>query len=216
MEIMDRLRQERIIAIVRGLKSNLMLDLAQSLCDGGIHLMEVTFNQAAPHSWKDTIKAIAATTREFADAMAIGAGTVMNVEQVQMACEAGARYIVSPIACETVIRETKRLGMSSFPGALTPTEIALAHDAGADAVKIFPAGNLGPGYIKALKAPLEHIDLIAVGGINENNAGSFVHNGAMAVGVGGNLVNRDWIEQGEFAKITRLAKEYAKAVRQSS
>lgn len=212
MDILDMLNEERIIAIVRGLESELMLDLAHTLCDGGIHMMEVTFNQTALHPQKDTARAISTLASKLGNSMAIGAGTVLNVEQVRTAYEAGARYIISPNVCEAVIRETKRLGMLSFPGAMTPTEIVKAHEAGADAVKVFPAGNLGAGYIKALKAPLKHIDLIAVGGIHEKNAREFILNGAIAVGVGGNLINNSWIERGEFSKVSQLAKEYAKEV----
>ena len=97
-----------------------------------------------------------------------------------------------------------------FPGALT-TEIVTARDAGADAVKVFPAGQLGPGYLKAIRAPLSHIPLMAVGGVTERNAGDFLSAGCVGLGVGGNLVNQGWIAQGQWEKITALAREYRKA-----
>ena len=93
-----------------------------------------------------------------------------------------------------------------MPGALTPSEIMTAHRAGADIVKLFPAADLGPGYLKAIRAPISHVKLMAVGGINENNIGQFLNAGAIGVGIGGNLANRTWIEAGEFCKITESAK----------
>lgn len=214
MDVMGMLRKERIVAIVRGLRPCRILDLADALRAGGISMMEVTFDQSDPESWQDTQRAIVAVAQGRSDGMAVGAGTVMSVAQVRMAYEAGARYVISPNTSAAVIQEAKRLGMCAFPGAFTPTEIAQAYDAGADAVKVFPAGTLGPGYIKALRAPLKHIDLIAVGGINENNAADFIRNGAIGVGVGGNLVNPALVEGGELEKIALLASKYAKAVQE--
>jgi 2-dehydro-3-deoxyphosphogluconate aldolase/(4S)-4-hydroxy-2-oxoglutarate aldolase len=109
----------------------------------------------------------------------------------------------------------KALGMGLFPGALTPTEILEAYNAGADAVKVFPASVFGTAYIKAVRAPLSHIPLMAVGGVNEKNAADFMRAGCVGLGVGGNLVNREWIENGEWGKITALAKDFMKAVNEA-
>lgn len=210
--LMEKVRRDKLIAIVRGLGRNHMLSLAGALIEGGINMIEVTFNQAKPDTWADTQAAIRAIAGEFGSAVAPGAGTVMTVEQARMAKDAGAQYIVAPNVDEAVIREAKRLGMGAFPGALTPTECQAAHLAGADAVKLFPAGDLGPGYLKAIRAPLSHIEFLAVGGVNEKNAADFLRAGAVGLGVGGSLVNREWIEAGEFSKITALARVYRKAV----
>lgn len=109
----------------------------------------------------------------------------------------------------------KSLGLGLFPGALTPTEILTAYSTGADAVKVFPAGSLGPGYIKAVRAPLAHIPLMAVGGVNAKNAADFMRAGCVGLGVGGNLVNREWIENGEWDKITAHAENLMKAVKEA-
>ena len=106
----------------------------------------------------------------------------------------------------------KALGMGLYPGAFSPSEILEAWNAGADAVKVFPAGSLGPGYIKAVRAPLGHIPLMAVGGVNEKNAAEYMKAGCVGIGAGGNLVNREWIENGEWDKVTALAREFMKAV----
>ena len=215
MTPLEYVQQRKIVASVRGLKPEYMVHLAHALQEGGIGLMEVTYNQKAPENWKDTAQAISAVAREFGEELLVGAGTVITLEQVKMTYEAGGRYLVTPATQPEIIRAGKALGLGLYPGALTPTEILTAYAAGADAVKVFPAGNLGPGYIKAVKAPLSHIPLMAVGGVNEKNAADFMRAGCIGLGVGGNLVNRDWIENGEWSRITALAKEYVKAVNEA-
>ena len=212
MTPLEYVKQRKIVAIVRGLAPEYILRLGHAFEEGGIGLMEVTYNQKAPETWKATAAAIEAMAKEFGDRVLVGAGTVITLEQVKMTYDAGGHYLVTPATQPEIIRAGKALGMGLYPGALTPTEILTAYNAGADAVKVFPAGNLGPGYIKAVKAPLSHIPLMAVGGVNEKNAADFMKAGCVGLGVGGNLVNKDWIENGEWAKITALAKEFMKAV----
>lgn len=210
--VMERIRSDKIIAIVRGLESGHMLSLAGALNKGGITMIEVTFDQKNPDKWKDTCSAIKLLSDEFAGRMLVGAGTVMTVEQLNLAYEAGAKYIISPDINVEVIRNTKKLGLVSLPGAMTPTECVTAYNAGADAVKVFPAGELGAAYIKAIRAPLSHIPMLAVGGVNVDNAASFIKAGCIGLGVGGTLVNLDLVKNGEFDKISALAREYIKAV----
>lgn len=215
MTTLQWVKNRRIIAIVRGLSSEYMIGLANALYEGGIDLIEVTFNQAKPGTWKETADAIRAIGTSMDGKMLAGAGTVLNDEQLRMAIDAGAKYIVTPNVDPELISKVKAAGLCSFPGALTPSEIMIAHKAGADAVKVFPAGNLGPSYIKAIKAPLSHIPLMAVGGVNEKNTADFIRAGCCGVGVGGNLVNKEWIANGDWDKITFLAKEFRKAVEES-
>lgn len=212
---MGKILESKIIAIVRGLAPEYMVKLAEALHAGGIDLMEVTFNQVKPETWKDTAAAIKAVGEHMKGKMLVGAGTVIRQEQLDMARDAGAQYIITPNTNVELIRKVKEYGLLSFPGALTPSEIEIAYQAGADAVKVFPAGNLGPSYIKAVKAPLSHIPLMAVGGVNEKNAADFLAAGCCGIGVGGNLVNKAWIEAGEWEKIIALAQEYRKAVMQA-
>ena len=165
-----------MVAIVRGLDSGYE-QLAQALYDGGIRAIEVTFNQKNPSTWVQTTGAIHAIRETMGEKMAVGAGTVTTVELVQLAFDAGAEFIVSPDTNEAVIRRTRELGMVSMPGAMTPTEIRQAYAAGADFVKVFPAGTLGSAYIKAIRGPLNNIPLLAVGGVSEKNAGEFMKAG---------------------------------------
>ena len=214
MHVKDEILSRKLIAIVRGLPSEQLEGLAQAFCAGGIGLMEITFNQQKPETWAQTAAGIRMLKEKFAGKIIPGAGTVITLEQLQMAYDAGAQYIISPNVDVEIIRRTKELGLISLPGAMTPSEIVEAYKAGADFVKVFPVGNLGPAYIKALKAPLSHIPLMAVGGVNEKNAADFLKAGASGLGVGGNLVNKEWIANGEWEKITALAAEFVKAVQE--
>ena len=214
MTPLEYVQQRKIVAIVRGLKPEYIVRLGHAFEEGGIGLMEVTYDQKAPETWKNTAAAIEAVEKEFGDRVLVGAGTVITPEQVSMTYNAGGHYLVTPTTQPEIIRMGKALGMGLYPGAFSPSEILEAWNAGADAVKVFPAGSLGPGYIKAVRAPLGHIPLMAVGGVNEKNAAEYMKAGCVGIGVGGNLVNREWIENGEWDKVTALAREFMKAVRE--
>ena len=212
MTPLEYVKKRKIVAIVRGLSPEYLIRLGHAFEESGIGLMEVTYNQSAPETWKDTAKGIEAVEKEFGDRLLVGAGTVITLEQVSMTYNAGGHYLVTPTTQPEIIRAGKALGLGLYPGAFTPSEILAAYEAGADAVKVFPASCLGPGYIKAIRAPLSHIPLMAVGGVNEKNAADFMKAGCVGLGVGGNLVNKEWIRNGEWEKITALAKEFKKAV----
>lgn len=207
---LDVLREHKIIGIVRGIPLEQLLPLVSALREGGIRMVEVTFGQTSTDHFSATTQAIQRIAADFPD-LYVGAGTVLNIEQTRLAHEAGAQYIISPNVCCEVIQETKKLGMMSLPGAFTPTEIAWAYHLGADAVKVFPAGNLGPDYIKAIRAPLKQIPLVAVGGVDEKNVGDFLNAGAIGAGVGGSLVKAAWVKDGSFDKISQLAQAFVAA-----
>ncbi len=211
-EVVNLASREKIIAIVRGVASEQCMNVANALYNGGVRLMEVTYDQGKPESWRATAQAIGDIARAFDGRMLVGAGTVTTTELVDLTREAGGLFIISPDTNVDVIRRTRELGLVSMPGALTPSEILTAHRAGADIVKLFPAAELGPGYLKAVRAPINHVKIMAVGGINEKNIGSFLAAGAIGAGVGGNLANRAWIEAGEFDKITAAASALTAAV----
>lgn len=212
MTPLEYVLQRKIVAIVRGLSPEYLVRLGHAFEEGGIGLMEVTYDQKAPETWKDTAAGIEAVEKEFGDRLLVGAGTVITLEQVAMTYNAGGHYLVTPTTQPNIIRAGKALGLGLYPGALTPSEILSAYEAGADAVKVFPVSSLGPGYIKAVRAPLSHIPIMAVGGVNEKNAADYMKAGCVGLGVGGNLVNKEWIKNGEWDKITALAKEFMKAV----
>lgn len=211
-QIVQAVKDNKLIAIVRGVKSETCLKIAQALYDGGFRLMEITYDQQNPDSWEQTAAAISAVTEAFKGKMYIGAGTVTCTQLVELTHKYGGRFIISPDVNEAVIRRARELGMVSIPGALTPTEVMTAHYAGANFVKLFPAGNMGTGYVKAVNAPISHVDLLVFGGIDKQNVASFLAAGAAGAGIGGSLVNRDWVEAGEYHKITEAAQALVAAV----
>lgn len=195
-----------IVAIIRGFKPDVCLRLAEAYYKGGINMVEVTFNQHVPHTWNDTAAAIKAIKHTFNESVKVGAGTVLTEEQLKICEDAGGEFMVTPNTDTTLIRKCVADGLVAMPGAMTPSEAVEAYNAGANYVKIFPAGTLGPGYVKALLAPLSHIQFIAVGGISPENIAGFIKAGCVGAGVGGNLTNKEWIGNGEWDKITNVAK----------
>lgn len=212
-EIIDAIKKEKIIAIIRGVEKEYLISLAEALLKGGIKLLEITYSANGAVSDEKTAENIKMLAENFKGRMFIGAGTVLTPEQVELTKKAGGQFIISPDTYDAVIKKTRELDMVSIPGAFSPTDIQNAHRAGADFVKLFPITNLGISYLKAVKAPLSHINLLAVGGVNEKNVGEFIKAGAAGVGVGGGLTNKEWIQNGEFDKITALAEEFVKNAR---
>lgn len=204
--IKNSIMENKLIAIVRGVEPESCVRIAQALYDGGFRLMEITYDQKHPETWESTAQTIGAVAEAFAGRMYIGAGTVTCPDLVELTHKYGGQFIISPDVNEAVIARTCELGMVSIPGALTPTEVTTAHRAGADFVKLFPAGVFGASYVKAVKAPISHIDLLVVGGVNEDNVASFMAAGAIGAGIGGNLVNAAWVKAGQYEKITETAR----------
>ena len=143
-----------------------------------------------------------------------GAGTVLTEKQVELTYPAGGKFIISPDTCPAVIEKTRALNMVSMPGALTPTEMQIAHRSGADFVKMFPVTSLGTDYIKAVKAPLSHLKLLAVGGVDENNMGDYLKAGVCGFGVGSNIIDKKMLAQNDWAGITALAEKYLQVVKE--
>ena len=207
MTTFDKILAGGIITIIRGLSPDCAEKTVEAIHAGGLHLAEITFDQTAPP--KVTADIIRTLSRQFEGKVLIGAGTVMTLEQLHAAYNAGAAYIISPNADSSVIRETKRLGLLSMPGAYTATEVARCYAEGADIVKVFPSDSAGPGYIKALRGPLHHMPLAAVGGVNLDNIRDFFDAGARCVGIGSNIVSKQAVQAGDFDRIRLLAAAYA-------
>ena len=205
--IIQKVLDKKVVAIVRGVYGEDCVNLARALYAGGVEMMEVTFDQSKPEAYNRTSDTIRQLVEAMGDKMIFGAGTVTNLETLELARNAGAKFVVSPDTNEAVIKATVAAGMVSMPGAMTPTEILTAHAYGADFVKVFPTSGLGASYIKAVCGPINHVRLLAVGGVSEKNVGEFLKAGCVGAGVGGQLVNKEWIKNGEFEKITALAKE---------
>lgn len=206
IELLSCLRQDKLIAICRGAEGESLLSLAAAIRDGGIRFIEVTFQQERDDCAdlaRRNIKALGGMP-----GIIPGAGTVLSPDQVRAAYEAGAKYIVSPNTDPAVIAETKRLGLISIPGALTPSEIMAAHNAGADLVKLFPTATMGLKYFKDLRAPLSHIGLVVTAGITPDNLGDYLKAGAFAAGISSPLCDKELMAAGDFAEITRRARAF--------
>lgn len=208
--VIQNILENKIIAIVRGANVEQAVLTAEAVFKGGIKLIEVTFNQKNKDSFCDTVSAIRAIRENFPE-MIVGAGTVLSLEQVDLALSAGAKYIVSPDTDEEVIKYSVSKGLVTLPGAYTASEVKRAYNAGADFVKLFPCSDVN--YLKALKAPLSHIRMVAVGGVNTENAVDFLKAGAVGVGVGSSLINKKYLENGEYEKITQTAKTLVEKVK---
>ena len=212
-KVIETIEKEKIIAIVRGVESEKLIPFAEAVYAGGIRLLEITYSADGSVSDEETAKNIQKLSEQFDGRMYIGAGTVLKEKQVELTKSAGGRFIISPDTYSEVIRKTRELDMVSMPGALTPSEIQSAHRAGADFVKVFPVTNMGIEYLKAVKAPLSHIKLIAVGGINEKNMSDYIDAGICGFGIGSNIVNKKMIEEENFEEITNLAKKYTAVIK---
>ena len=211
-DIINAIKERKIIAIVRGVEPKKLVPLAKALYDGGIRLMEITYSADGSVSDEETAAAVGALANEFDGRMYIGSGTVLTREQVKRTYDVGGRFIISPNTDTEVIKYTKELGMVSIPGALTPSEAEVANRAGADFVKLFPVTSMGTSYVKAIAAPLSHIRFLAVGGITPENIGEYLDIGVCGFGIGSNIINKEYIAEENYEKITASAKEYVMAV----
>jgi 2-dehydro-3-deoxyphosphogluconate aldolase/(4S)-4-hydroxy-2-oxoglutarate aldolase len=196
---LQEIERTRIVAIVRGVEEQHIVSVAEALLQGGVTVMEVTLNTPG------ALRMIGQLQHKFGNDMYIGAGTVLDLDDAERAVEAGASFLVTPNMDEKVIRWSKQQGIPIFPGALTPTEIVKAWKAGATAVKVFPSASLGLTYIKELMGPLNHIPMMAVGGVTEENIREFLQIGCYGLGIGGSLINLKEIQAGNFRWITEKA-----------
>lgn len=179
---LSQILKYKIVAIIREANPNDVADIAEALYKGGIRLMEITLNSS------NAFELVAELSRKMENKLLIGAGTVLNAATAKQAIAAGAKFIISPTLNFETIQVTKELGAVSIPGAFTATEILMAYENGADIVKVFPA-SVGADYIKDIRGPLPHIPLMPTGGITIKNVRDFFEAGAVAVGIGSNLVN---------------------------
>lgn len=209
----EKIKENKIIVIVRGVAKEKLLPLAEAMYEGGIRLLECTYDASGKIDDGEIAANIEMLAKHFDGKMLIGAGTVLTEKQVALTKSAGGKFIISPDTNVDVIKKTKELGLVSIPGAITPTEVAFAYRSGADFVKLFPIDIFGGAkYIKALKAPLSNIPMLAVGGVNPDNMAEFLSAGALGIGIGSGVVDKKLVEAGEFSKITELAKRYTSQI----
>ncbi len=202
-EVIEMIRAVGLLPVLRADSPEQALAIAHALDAGGVTVLEVTMTVPG------ALTVIERLIAEKGDSILVGAGTVLDAETARAAMLAGAQFIVSPALNLATVEICRRYSVAVFPGALTPTEVLAAWQAGADAVKVFPASAMGGAkYLKALKAPFPQIDLIPTGGVSLANAREFLEAGALALGVGGELVDARAIETGHPETITENARKY--------
>lgn len=207
-EVVQRIRDIGIVPVVRTTSAAEALQAVEALRAGGLTVLEITLTVPG------ALQVIEQLARAAGSDAVVGAGSVLDVEAARACQAAGARFIVSPVFNPAMVAFCRQQDLAVMPGALTPTEIAAAADGGADLVKVFPVAALGgPGYIRALKAPMPHLELVPTGGVTLENAAEFIRAGAAAVGVGSELVDCSALRRGQPEKIVEAARALAAAVR---
>lgn len=196
------MRESGVVAVMRGAEPETVVDTAEALVAGGVTALEVTADTAG------ATKMIATLSEELGDDALVGAGTVLDSETARAAIAAGAAFVVSPSFDEGVVETCNRYGVLCAPGVMTPTEAVEAYEAGAEVVKVFPAKTVGPDHVAALKGPLGQLEIMPTGGVSPDNAGDYIEAGAVCVGAGSALVDRELVEAGEFDAITERAESF--------
>jgi 2-dehydro-3-deoxyphosphogluconate aldolase/(4S)-4-hydroxy-2-oxoglutarate aldolase len=209
-ETLQRILETGLIPVIRVSSAGEAVDAARAVREGGLTVLEITMTVSG------ALDAIREVQRSFGKDVLVGAGTVLSAAAAGDALDAGARFLVSPAFSKEVIAVGRERDAVVIPGALTPTEIIAAWEAGADLVKIFPVSQVGgPAYIKALKGPLPQIPLVPTGGINLQNVGDFLRAGASAVGVGGELINKKALSEKNLASISETTRRFLDEVKKA-
>jgi 2-dehydro-3-deoxyphosphogluconate aldolase / (4S)-4-hydroxy-2-oxoglutarate aldolase len=206
-EILARIKELAVVPIIRTPDSKSALAAVEAVLEGGIDCVEITMTVAG------ALKAIETVADRYGDKVLLGAGTVLDPETARACLLAGAQFFVTPSLNVRTIEIARRYSRPIFPGGLTPTEILTAWEAGADGVKVFPCNALGGAkYIKSVKAPFPHIDLIPTGGVNLETVADFLTAGSSAVGVGSELVDAASVSSGKYQTVTERARKFREIV----
>jgi 2-dehydro-3-deoxyphosphogluconate aldolase / (4S)-4-hydroxy-2-oxoglutarate aldolase len=209
-EVRQKVIDSGIIPVLRVSSPSLALEAAEAVREGGINLLEITM------TIPNAVDVIRKLVSSMGNHVIVGAGTVLDERSAQQCLDSGAEFLVSPIFDAGMVEFANRSGKLVMAGALTPTEIVRAWNAGSDFVKVFPCGNLGgPAYIKALKAPLPQIPLVPTGGVTLSTAGAFIKAGASALGVGNDLISESELLSGNRVHITNVARQFVSVVREA-
>ncbi|MEE9259212.1 MAG: bifunctional 4-hydroxy-2-oxoglutarate aldolase/2-dehydro-3-deoxy-phosphogluconate aldolase [Nitrospinaceae bacterium] len=203
----DLFKQEPVLGIIRGVPESHLQGVLDTTREAGLKFLEITLNT------DNALRLIASASEHCEEALCIGAGTVLTRERAEAAVTAGARFLVAPTLNEEVAAFCRERGVPYFPGALTPTEIERAWNAGAAMVKVFPASQVGPQYFREIKGPFGNISLMAVGGVTADNIPDYFASGASAVAVGGSVFSESRMVNREYSKIHNHLKEILFAVK---
>jgi 2-dehydro-3-deoxyphosphogluconate aldolase/(4S)-4-hydroxy-2-oxoglutarate aldolase len=207
-EVIQKIREIGVIPVVRASSADEAMRAIEAIKEGGVPILEITMTVPG------AIKVMEQVCDRFGSEVVTGAGTVLDPETARACILAGAQFVVSPALNLKTIELCQRYAVPIMPGALTPTEVVTAWQAGADFVKVFPCSAMGgSSYIKGLKAPLPHVELVPTGGVNLNTAADFIKAGSSALGIGADLVDLKALREGNAALITQRAREFAQIVK---
>jgi 2-dehydro-3-deoxyphosphogluconate aldolase / (4S)-4-hydroxy-2-oxoglutarate aldolase len=198
-----------VVAVIRGVPEEKLDPVAEALVEGGVTALEITVDTPG------ALEAIKRLSPRLKERAIVGAGTVIDSETARLAISHGAEFIFCPSLHEGVIRTALRYGKVVVPGVMTPTEMITAIEWGADFVKLFPAAGLGVRYLKDVSAPFPHIPVIPTGGVNLDNVASFIEAGVPAVGIGGNLIDKQVIASAQYDKLTAIAAQYVQTIKKA-
>jgi 2-dehydro-3-deoxyphosphogluconate aldolase/(4S)-4-hydroxy-2-oxoglutarate aldolase len=207
-ETLQRILDTGIAAVIRAKSSAHLIDVAEAIKAGGVECIEVTMTTP------DALKVIEEASKRFGEEVVIGVGSVLDAETARAAILAGAEFVVGPCLDLGTIEMCRTYSKPVIPGAFTPTEILTAWRAGADLVKVFPAGGFGPTYFKDVLAPLPQVKLVPTGGVNLDTAADFIKAGAAALCVGSAMMPKDAMAEGKWDVLTEIASKFVKAVRE--
>lgn len=209
-EVLQKIKEIGVVPVVRASSADEALRVIDAIREGGVPVLEITMTVPG------AIKVIEEAAKRYGSEVLVGAGTVLDAETARACMLAGAQFVVSPALNLDTIAICRRYSIAVMPGALTPTEVVTAWQAGADVVKVFPCGAMGgASYLKSLKAPLPQVEMIPTGGVSLKTGADFIAAGAMALGVGADLVDTAAIKQGNPQKVTDAARQYVELVRQA-
>ena len=209
-EVLRRIAEVGVVPVVRAASAEEALRVAEAIREGGVSVLEITMTVPG------AVRVIERVADAFGDSVVVGAGTVLDAETARACMLAGAQFVVGPSLDVATVEICRRYSVAVLPGALTPTEVVRAWQAGADVVKVFPCGALGGAkYLKSLKAPLPQVEMIPTGGVSLSTAAEFIEAGAFALGVGADLVNTKAIREGRPQDVTEAARAYVEAVRRA-
>lgn len=208
-DTVTRVINSGIVAVVRAPSGEKLVEVARALLKGGVEAIEIAFTVPGAH------RVLEQVADRLGDRILLGAGTVLDPETARTALLAGAEFLVAPTVNLEVIRLCHRYDKAVMPGALTPTEVLCAWEAGADVVKVFPSDLTGPKYLKALHGPLPQVRLMPTGGVNLETAADFLRAGACALGVGGALVERKAVMAGDMERIESVARQFVQIVHET-
>ena len=204
-QIIERLLDPGIVAVIRVDSSATLLPICEALLDGGVTALEITMTSP------DAIATIAEASKEFVGRALMGVGTVLDTETCRAAILAGAEFVVTPVCRPEIVQMAVRYGKPVACGAYTPTEALTAHEAGADFIKLFPADQLGPKYIQNILGPLPMLRIIPTGGVTVETAGDFLRAGCVALGAGSSLIAKEFLKNKDWAGLTARAKAFVEA-----